>query len=208
MNDVISGTIFYGTQLYFQATAPGSKEARVTALVLLNTRMIASYRSLKEMTGPDATNPWGNRFGFLHVPVPVSGNPDASDPLSFVLKARQIIKAKKSSLAVHLNGRLLETIRKLRGAEVVDYLNLQRYRTACRELEEFSSTFDLIVDCCSIHTFHPEKHKHDHIKPVWTNGADDHSRSSNRELLLHDGGQPSGTYQQTRQVLRARKSFS
>ncbi|CAL9152087.1 unnamed protein product [Musa hybrid cultivar] len=117
VNDVISGTIFYGTQLYFQAAAPGSKEARVTALVLLNTRMIASYQSLKEMTGPDATNPWGNRFGFLHVPVPVSGNPDASDPLSFVLKARQIIKAKKNSLAVHLNGRLLETIRKLRGAE-------------------------------------------------------------------------------------------
>ncbi|RZS03776.1 hypothetical protein BHM03_00034006 [Ensete ventricosum] len=117
VNDVISGTIFYGTQLYLQAKAPGSKEARVTALVLLNARMIASYQSSQEMTRPDATNPWGNNFGFLHVPIPVSGDPDASDPVSFVLKARQIIKAKRSSLAVHLNGRLLETIRKLRGAE-------------------------------------------------------------------------------------------
>uniref|UniRef100_A0A6I9QM81 diacylglycerol O-acyltransferase n=1 Tax=Elaeis guineensis var. tenera TaxID=51953 RepID=A0A6I9QM81_ELAGV len=52
VNDVISGVIFYGTQLYMQAVGQGQgrSAAQVTALVLLNTRIIASYQTVEEMT--------------------------------------------------------------------------------------------------------------------------------------------------------------
>lgn len=124
VNDVITGIIFYGTQLYLQATAEcEAKAAQVTALVLLNTRIIENYKPLSEMTKRDAESPWGNQFSFLHISVPNYNDLEKVDPLEFVRKASQIIKQKRSSLAVHLTGRLLEILRKLRGPEVCLVLN-------------------------------------------------------------------------------------
>lgn len=117
---MITGIIFYGTNLYLQQAAAQDelKSAGVTALVLLNTRVIGNYKPLSEMTKRDAESPWGNQFGFLHVSVPNSKHEAQANPLVFVQKARQIIKQKRSSLAVYLTGRLLEMLRKLIGPEV------------------------------------------------------------------------------------------
>ncbi|WOL20530.1 O-acyltransferase WSD1-like [Canna indica] len=120
VNDVIAGIIFYGSQLYLRqakSTTRGSSKKnaeRMTALILLNTRLSASYRPLQEMNKPYSSDPWGNNFGFLHVSIPTCSH---WDPLSFVHNAREIIKAKKRSFAVFLIAKMLETIRKLRGAE-------------------------------------------------------------------------------------------
>ena len=117
---MISGIIFYGTQLYLQAAAAQgtAKALQMTALVLLNTRVIESYKPLNEMTKRDAESPWGNQFGFLHVSIPNSKDREKVDPLEYVKKTRQIIKGKRSSLAVYLTGQLLETLRRLIGPEV------------------------------------------------------------------------------------------
>ncbi|KAM0938325.1 putative O-acyltransferase, WSD1, O-acyltransferase WSD1 [Dioscorea sansibarensis] len=120
VNDVMTGIIFYGTQLYLHtASKSSSKYSKVTALVLLNTRVINNYQNFKEMTKPDARSPWGNQFGFIHVSVPSSTEDlEKGNPLDFVIKARETINAKRNSLAVVLTGRLLEMLRKIRGPEV------------------------------------------------------------------------------------------
>ncbi|KAJ4976860.1 hypothetical protein NE237_001966 [Protea cynaroides] len=118
INDVITGIIFYGTRLYMQMCGPpGSSNAHSTALVLMNTRNITNYISVKEMSKPDSKSPWGNQFGFLHVSIPDSADAEMANPLDFVFKGREIIKRKRGSLAVYLTGTLLEMIRKFRGPE-------------------------------------------------------------------------------------------
>ena len=89
-----------------------------TALVLLNTRNIAGYKSVEEMVKPDADSKWGNQFGFLHVSIPELGHSELSNPVSFVFKAKEIIKRKRNSVAVALTAKFLEGVRKYRGPEV------------------------------------------------------------------------------------------
>jgi hypothetical protein len=117
-NDVITGIIFLGTRLCMQEISHKSSKAHSTAIVLLNTRMIRAYKSVKEMAELDSEAPWGNRFGFLHVSIPKLKDPQSSDPLDFVREAHKIIKKKRSSLDVYLTSRLLEIVKKLRGSEV------------------------------------------------------------------------------------------
>lgn len=87
-----------------------------TALVLFNTRMLGGYKSIKEMTKVDAEMPWGNRFTFLHVPIPKLT--EFSNPVDFVLYSQKLIERKRRSLAVFLTGKLLEIMNKLRGPDV------------------------------------------------------------------------------------------
>ncbi|KAL7128941.1 hypothetical protein ABFS83_13G028800 [Erythranthe nasuta] len=105
-------------RLYIKSTKNDQSNAKSTALVLLNTRNINSYKSISEMVKPDAESPWGNQFAFLHVSVPKLAFSDPIDPLSFVLEAQKVIKRKRNSAALILTSKLLETLRKLRGPEV------------------------------------------------------------------------------------------
>ncbi|KAK2972608.1 hypothetical protein RJ640_029227 [Escallonia rubra] len=102
-----------------EATNHELKNANTTALVLLNTRNIAGYKSLNEMVNSRADEmQWGNKFGFLHVSIPEFDKADEPpNPLNFVFKARKIIRRKRNSAAVYLTGRLLETVRTCRGPE-------------------------------------------------------------------------------------------
>ncbi|XP_073058383.1 wax ester synthase/diacylglycerol acyltransferase 11-like [Primulina eburnea] len=117
LNDVICGVMFMGIRLYMQEMSHDSRNADSTALVLLNTRNIAGYKSIPEMIEPDAESPWGNQFAFLHVSVPVLTEEELSNPLSIVFKARAAINRKRNSSAVLLTGKLLDTMRKFRGPE-------------------------------------------------------------------------------------------
>ncbi|KAH7533363.1 hypothetical protein FEM48_Zijuj04G0122900 [Ziziphus jujuba var. spinosa] len=88
-----------------------------TALVVLNTRMRGGdYKSVKEMLNPETKMPWGNRFSFLHVEIPTLS--EFTNPIDFVAHAHRIIKKKRSSYAVYLNGLLLEVLKILGGHEV------------------------------------------------------------------------------------------
>lgn len=110
-----------GTRLYMEDTKHELRNAKSTALVLLNTRNIGGYKSLDQMAvakSDDEHTVWGNQFGFLHVSIPELKAESARDPLEFVFKAQQIIQRKKNSAAVYLTGSLLEAVRKYRGPEV------------------------------------------------------------------------------------------
>ncbi|XP_061364369.1 wax ester synthase/diacylglycerol acyltransferase 4-like [Gastrolobium bilobum] len=118
INDVISGLIFFGIRLYMQEINMESSKAHSTALVLLNTRNIGGYKSVKEMV--DKTNnvaAWGNRFAFLHVPIPELSDAKFANPLEFIWEAHKEITRKKNSLATPLTGMLLDMVKKLRGPE-------------------------------------------------------------------------------------------
>ncbi|KAG9448119.1 hypothetical protein H6P81_014247 [Aristolochia fimbriata] len=119
INDVITGIVFYGIQLFMESSGDEISDPKVTALVLLNTRIVSGYKSVKEMTEPGSKSPWGNQFGFMHVRVPLvpSNTAQKVNPLDFVSQARKTIQNKRNSLAVFLTGRLLEFLRRARGPE-------------------------------------------------------------------------------------------
>ena len=118
INDVITGIIFFGTRLYMQEISLKSSKADSTAIVLLSTRTVKGYKSVKEMIKPESDTPWGNQFGLLHVSLPKFTNLKSSNPLEFVLKVHKIIRKKRNSSSVHFTGCLLSIMKKLKGPEV------------------------------------------------------------------------------------------
>lgn len=123
LNGVVAGLIFFGIRLYMQEINLESSKAQSTALVLLNARNIRGYKSIKEMV--DKTNndaAWGNRFAFLHVPIPDLNDTRSANPLQFIWEAHKEIARKKNSWATPLTGMLLNMVNKLRGPEVGSYL--------------------------------------------------------------------------------------
>ncbi|KAH9312487.1 hypothetical protein KI387_027522 [Taxus chinensis] len=121
VNDVVMGIIFYGLQQYLKNALPlGYKIApvehkaapnelkmsnlRVTGLVTMNTRAISGQKSIEEMLKPNSETPWGNRFGLLQIPIPMT---DMKNPVDYVRKAKQIIDRKKLSVEVFVTSRLL-----------------------------------------------------------------------------------------------------
>ncbi|CAI9089382.1 OLC1v1023947C1 [Oldenlandia corymbosa var. corymbosa] len=118
VNDVICGVIFLGTRLYMKEMDPEKTNASSSALVLLSTRAIRGYKTVKDMVEPSSKTPWGNHFAFMHVSLPKLTKQEASNPLSFVLEAQKIIKSKRNSAGVLLTGKLLDALRKYSGPEV------------------------------------------------------------------------------------------
>ncbi|KAK7381101.1 hypothetical protein VNO78_33625 [Psophocarpus tetragonolobus] len=120
INDVLAGVIFFGIRLYMQEINLKSSQTQSTALVLLNTRNIEGYKSVKEMI--DKTNTrsaWGNQYAFLHVPIPELSDSKYENPLEFIMEAHKDMTKKKNSFATPLTGMLLDFLRKIRGPEAV-----------------------------------------------------------------------------------------
>ncbi|XP_004516680.1 wax ester synthase/diacylglycerol acyltransferase 4-like [Cicer arietinum] len=118
INDVLVGIIFLGIRLYMQEMNKDSSKYKSTALVLMNTRSIKGYKSIKEMVDKNNKNgPWGNQFAFLHTPIPELNDTKIENPLEFILEAHEEINRKKNSLGAPLTGLLLNVMKKLRGPE-------------------------------------------------------------------------------------------
>ncbi|KAL6273546.1 hypothetical protein ACE6H2_024238 [Prunus campanulata] len=115
VNDVLAGMIFFGTRLYMQEMNQSSSEADCTAMVLLNTRIMGDYVSIEEMIKPNSKTPWGNRFTFMHVPIPKLT--ELSNALDFIWNTHKIIKRKRNSLAAYFNSWILEIVHKFGGHE-------------------------------------------------------------------------------------------
>jgi len=117
VNDVLVGAIFFGIQLYMKAKNQKSGTVESTALVLLNTRKIRAYKSAKEMHN-DSEAPWGNRFHFMHVPIPMLTDKNELNPLGFVFEAKKKISRQRTSLAVPMTGVLLHLLNQIKGPQV------------------------------------------------------------------------------------------
>ncbi|KAI4299768.1 hypothetical protein L6164_033195 [Bauhinia variegata] len=138
MNDVIVGIIFYALRLYMQDLDHASKEARSTALVVLNRRNVEGYQSVQNMLSKDAKSAWGNRASSLHVSLPKLKDAMISNPLLFVLKAHKIIHRKRKSFAVLLTDLLMQMLYKIGGHEAVA-------KQFCRTVRKSSLVFSSMV---------------------------------------------------------------
>lgn len=120
--------IFLGTRLYMQEINKSSSEARGTAVVLLNTRMLGNFTSVEEMNKPNSKLPWGNHISLLHVPIPkLLTNSEEQFPdnaLDFVWKAHKIIRSKRHSWGIYLTAGFLEILNKFGGHEVCNMVIL------------------------------------------------------------------------------------
>ncbi|XP_021718181.1 O-acyltransferase WSD1-like [Chenopodium quinoa] len=116
INDILAGIAFHGIRVYMQEIDPESNISQSTALVLLNTRNITRYTSVKEMKTAH-TKMWGNQFAFLHVAIPELIDDNSSNPLDFVYKTQQQIARLRNSPAVYLTAQCLEIARKCKGPE-------------------------------------------------------------------------------------------
>ncbi|XP_019451296.1 PREDICTED: O-acyltransferase WSD1-like [Lupinus angustifolius] len=119
INDLVTGMVFYGLRLYMQEMNDKAKISNSTAIVMLNTRNLGGYQSVKDMLKPEAEGLWGNKISFLQVSIPKLNQTRMSNPLEFVWKAHEIIKKKRRSFSVYLIGLLLQLEMKLRGPEAV-----------------------------------------------------------------------------------------
>ncbi|RDX63999.1 O-acyltransferase WSD1 [Mucuna pruriens] len=119
INDVISGMIFYGLRLYMQEIDYVSSKANSTSVVMLNTRNIRGYKSVKEMQKPEIKGIWGNKISFLQIPIPKLSQSRVSNPIEFIRNTHKLIKRKRGSFSVYLIGLLLDLEMKLRGPEAV-----------------------------------------------------------------------------------------
>ncbi|KAI3515466.1 hypothetical protein L1887_14362 [Cichorium endivia] len=122
VNDVVSGMIFLGTRLYMEATREEARNARSTALVVLNTRSMGAYKSVDEMLhNQEAKSLWGNKCLFLHISIPkLHQTHGPLNPLKFVLETKNMINNNRNSFAVYLNGMLIDSIGKYRSPEAGD----------------------------------------------------------------------------------------
>ncbi|KAL1338814.1 hypothetical protein HN51_033397 [Arachis hypogaea] len=116
-NDTLVGMIFLGIRLYMEAKSYESRKAKTTALVLINTRKIRSYKSVEEMLQTNSESSWGNRFHYLHLPIPDLNDANTSNPFDFVLEAHKIISGLRISLALPLSSMFLGLLDKIKGPE-------------------------------------------------------------------------------------------
>lgn len=119
VNDVIMGVVFYGLQRYLRLTldehSVGAVEKlRLTALALMNTRARFSNKDMKQMLKPKSGSAWGNRFGFLHVGIPME---KLDNPLDILGKVKENLDRKKMSFAIFIMGKVLGYITKLKGPQ-------------------------------------------------------------------------------------------
>ncbi|MFQ6626514.1 hypothetical protein Gotur_005537, partial [Gossypium turneri] len=173
INDVITGIIFLGTRLYMQEGRNKLNNEHSTALVLLNTRAIREYKSVKEMHKPCAEKVWGNQFAFLHVSIPELTSLESLNPLDFVWKAQKLIQRQRNSGAIFLTARLLEWFRKFKGPEKkkIIFLGTRLYMQEGRnKLNNERSTALVLLNTRAIREYKSVKEMH---KPcaekVWGN---------------------------------------
>lgn len=72
------------------------------------------------MLKPKSGSAWGNRFGFLHVGIPME---KLDNPLDILGKVKENLDRKKMSFAIFIMGKVLGYVTKLKGPQVHDYIN-------------------------------------------------------------------------------------
>lgn len=146
MNEVVTGVVSYAIQLYMVKTGNITDGGRMTALVVMNARMLKGFQTVGDML---KANIWGNHFSFLHVALPTSCvDLKTVDPVDFIVKAKDEMRRKRNSLALYFTSRILNVFRKIRGPEVRD-LSFFYYSYLC------SKVFKKIIKkkMSSIHDF-------------------------------------------------------
>jgi hypothetical protein len=76
---------------------------------------------MKQMLKPNSKVPWGNRYGYLIVRIPLEM---LDNPLDILRRVKKNIDRKKMSFAVFIMGKALGYVTKLKGPQVHQLLLL------------------------------------------------------------------------------------
>ena len=76
-------------------------------------------QDMKQMLKPNSKAPWGNRFGLLHVGIPLDM---LDNPLDILCKVKEYLDRKKMSFAAFILGKAMGYVTKLKGPQVHKYI--------------------------------------------------------------------------------------
>ncbi|KDP25010.1 hypothetical protein JCGZ_23993 [Jatropha curcas] len=127
INDVLFGVISAGLSRYLDHRSPNSlrEGQQLTGLSMVNLREQPGLQDLKEMMKSNSASRWGNKFGFLLLPVHYHHK---MEPLQYVKRAKTMIDRKKQTLEAHFTYRIGDLVMSWLGSKVAYLLN---YRILC-----------------------------------------------------------------------------
>ncbi|KAL3611660.1 hypothetical protein D5086_002680 [Populus alba] len=138
INDVLFGVISSGLSRYLDHRSPKAlKEGQqITGMAMVNLREQLSMQDLSEMlkNNSGSQSRWGNRFGFILLPV--FYRKSDVNPLQHVGRAKTMIDRKKKSSEGHFTYHIGHLAMALLGPKAAHILN---YRVLCNTTFTFSN---------------------------------------------------------------------
>ncbi|PON33638.1 O-acyltransferase [Parasponia andersonii] len=129
INDVLFGVISYGLSRYLYHRTPNAWQEgfQITGLAMVNLRKQPGLQELSELMRSNSESSWGNKFGFILLPVKYHKT-SGTDPLLYVKRAKVMLDRKKQSLEAHFSYKTGYYVMTYLGSKVAGLLN---YRIVC-----------------------------------------------------------------------------
>ncbi|XP_062090650.1 wax ester synthase/diacylglycerol acyltransferase 11-like [Humulus lupulus] len=129
INDVLFGVISCGLSRYLDHRTPNAVQEgiQLTGLAMVNLRKQPGPQELSELMNKNSKSRWGNKFGFLMIPVKYHKT-SGTDPLLYVKRAKVMLDRKKQSLEAHFSYKVGDIMMSYFGSNVAGFLN---YRIIC-----------------------------------------------------------------------------
>ncbi|KAK7401952.1 hypothetical protein VNO78_13845 [Psophocarpus tetragonolobus] len=96
------------------------KEVKNKLMKVSVNDILVAYISAKDMHETNSKAAWGNRFHFMHVPMPILSETNYLNPLDYVFEANKTINRKRNSLAVPLTSLLLRLLNQIKGPQAAN----------------------------------------------------------------------------------------
>ncbi|KAJ4965603.1 hypothetical protein NE237_017452 [Protea cynaroides] len=116
VNDVIIGLISFTIRLYMQKLESVSGNKRVSALVMMNMRMLKGYQNVEDLS---KANEWGNQFGLLIISLPLFSDSKNVSPLEFIIQAKKEMRKKMNLASIHFSAILMNILKNIMGSKAV-----------------------------------------------------------------------------------------
>ncbi|MCL7038583.1 hypothetical protein MKW94_020300 [Papaver nudicaule] len=128
INDVLFGVISAGLSRYLDYHQPSNSNMqeglRITGLGMVNLRKQPGLQDMSELVKSKSVSSWwGNKFGFILLPVYHYKNVSDNDPLQYVKRAKAMLDKKKLSLEAHFSYAIGNLVMSFLGPEVARLLN-------------------------------------------------------------------------------------
>ena len=95
--------------------------------------------NMKQMVKPSSEAAWGNRFGYLHVRIPME---KLDNPLDILGKVKENLDRKKILFAIFMVGKVLGYVTKLKGPQVHPFQLLLSFFAEIRE--------EMLITICNV----------------------------------------------------------
>ncbi|OWM69743.1 O-acyltransferase WSD1-like [Punica granatum] len=122
INDVLFGVLSRGLSKYLDEKCPNSMQEGlpITGVAMVNLRKQPGLQEFADMMTKNPGLRWGNRFGFVLLPLYYRKN---DDPLEHLRKAKKMLDQRKNSLEAHFSYWIGNLVMSCFGAKAAGVLN-------------------------------------------------------------------------------------